>query len=75
MRSPAPPPPSIPKDFSYLLRPEIYHPLTPLAVPQPYRTSSNQPGPDTPLPSLLEAGHFRAAAIAAVEQLTVPAAP
>ncbi|CAK7224615.1 hypothetical protein SCUCBS95973_005580 [Sporothrix curviconia] len=50
----APPPPPTPraKDFSYLLRSEIYHPLAATAgaaanVPQPFRDASDrQPNPD-----------------------------
>ncbi|ROT41770.1 hypothetical protein SODALDRAFT_331553 [Sodiomyces alkalinus F11] len=72
--SPTPPPKvlraPIPKDFSFLLRPEIYHPLTPLNVPAAFRNSPKQPNPDAPLSDLLEKGHFRAAAIAAVQELT-----
>ncbi|KAJ0114708.1 hypothetical protein J7T55_004952 [Diaporthe amygdali] len=59
-----------PKDFSYLLRPEIYHPLTPVTIPPPFRNSSKQPPPDSPIDELLARGHFRAAAIAAVQALT-----
>ncbi|KXX78486.1 Trafficking protein particle complex subunit 12 [Madurella mycetomatis] len=62
--------PPRPKDFSYLLRPEIYHPLTPLNVPPPFRNSPKQPAPDTPIPDLLARGQFRAAAIAATQALT-----
>ncbi|RYP56960.1 hypothetical protein DL769_009794 [Monosporascus sp. CRB-8-3] len=58
------------KDFSYLLKPEIYHQLSPLAVPAPFRNSPRQPAPETPIPELLAGGHFRAAAIAAVQALT-----
>lgn len=58
------------KDFSFLLRPEIYHPLTALNVPLPFRNSSKQPGPETPLEDLLAGGHFRAAAVAAAQELT-----
>lgn len=58
------------KDFSFLLKPEIYHPLTPLNVPLAFRNSSKQPSPEAPLEELLEKGHFRAAAIAAVQELT-----
>ncbi|ROW04548.1 hypothetical protein VMCG_04964 [Cytospora schulzeri] len=61
---------SAPKDFSYLLRPEIYQPLTPTAIPPPFRNSTRQPAPDTPIAELLAHGHFRAAAIAAVQALT-----
>lgn len=59
-----------PKDFSYLLKPEIYQPLNNLSVPPPFRNSPKQPAPDTPIPDLLAQGHFRAAAIAAVQALT-----
>lgn len=61
---------SRPKNFSFLLRPEIYHPLTPLNVPVAFRNSSKQPDPAAPLEQLLANGHFRAAAIAAVQELT-----
>lgn len=72
LRSPARSPiqTSLPKDFSFLLRPEIYHPLTPLNVPLAFRNSTKQPSPDTPIPELLAKGHFRHAAIAAVQELT-----
>lgn len=75
-RSPAPhhgagrSPMAPPKDFSYLLKPEIYQPLNNLSVPPPFRNSPKQPAPDTPMPELLAQGHFRAAAIAAVQALT-----
>ncbi|KAG6007712.1 hypothetical protein E4U21_005673 [Claviceps maximensis] len=72
-RTPSPNPrvvDSRPKDFSFLLRPEIYHPLTPLNVPVAFRNSSKQPDPSEPLEQLLANGHFRAAAIAAVQELT-----
>lgn len=59
-----------PKDFAYLLKPEIYHPLNTQAIPAPFRTSPKQPSPETPIPDLLAQGHFRAAAIAAVHALT-----
>lgn len=60
------------KNFSFLLRPEIYHPLTLLDVPPPFRISSLQPDPSTPLPELVESGHFRSAAIKAAQLLTSP---
>lgn len=79
-KSQPPPTPRV-KDFIYLLRPEIYHPLPATAaganVPQPFRISNRQPNPDenvgsadsTDLSDLLAAGHFRAAAIVAARQL------
>jgi hypothetical protein len=63
------------KEFIKLLRPEIYHPLTHLTTPAPFRSSSTQPSPDTPLPTLLATGHFRAAAIAAAQTLTTSTSP
>ncbi|KAI0850560.1 hypothetical protein F5Y00DRAFT_232662 [Daldinia vernicosa] len=70
-RSPAPSiAPVTSKDFSFLLRPEIYHQLSPLSIPAPFRHPSRQPAPETPIPELLNNGHFRAAAIAAVQALT-----
>lgn len=71
-RSPAPGRTTMapPKDFSYLLKPEIYHPLNTQTIPAPFRTSAKQPAPDTPIPELLAQGHFRAAAVAAVHALT-----
>lgn len=59
-----------PKDFSFLLRPEIYHPLTPLNVPVAFRNPQKQPNPEAPIEELVANGHFRAAAIAAVQELT-----
>ncbi|KAG6026707.1 hypothetical protein E4U41_001195 [Claviceps citrina] len=61
---------SRPKDFAFLLRPEIYHPLTPLNVPLAFRNSPKQPDPSEPLEQLVANGHFRAAAIAAYQELT-----
>ncbi|KAE8445856.1 hypothetical protein EG329_012779 [Mollisiaceae sp. DMI_Dod_QoI] len=60
------------KDFSFLLRPEIYHPLTLLDVPPPFRVASAQPDPSTSLPDLVSQGHFRSAAIKAAQLLTSP---
>ncbi|KAK2608599.1 hypothetical protein QQS21_002825 [Conoideocrella luteorostrata] len=57
------------KNFSFLLRPEIYHPLTPLNVPVAFRNSTKQPDPAAPLEQLLANGHFRAAAITAMQEL------
>ncbi|CAK7232892.1 hypothetical protein SEUCBS140593_008415 [Sporothrix eucalyptigena] len=87
-----PPPPPTPraKDFSYLLRPEIYHPLPATAaaaanVPQPFRDAADrQPNPDetvgvvesdSSLSDLLANGHFRAAAIVAARQLVATSDP
>ncbi|KAI1360809.1 hypothetical protein F5Y08DRAFT_316551 [Xylaria arbuscula] len=58
------------RDFSFLLKPEIYHQVSPLNIPPPFRDPARQPAADTPIPALLAAGHFRAAAIAAAQELT-----
>lgn len=58
------------QDFSFLLKPEIYHQVSPLAIPPPFRDPARQPAADTPIPTLLANGHFRAAAIAAAQELT-----
>lgn len=58
------------RDFSHLLRPEIFHQLSPLSIPPPFRNTSKQPTPETPISELLAHGHFRAAAIASVQALT-----
>ncbi|KAI9836340.1 MAG: hypothetical protein M1837_003408, partial [Sclerophora amabilis] len=63
------------KDFSFLFRPEIYHPLSNLDTPAPFRAAALQPNPDTPLPSLLSTGHFRHASILSAQQLTRADAP
>lgn len=70
-----PPPPE--KDFSYLLRPEIYHPLSDLVVdvPSHFRTPNRQPPPSTPIPTLLANHNFRSAATAAALRLCAPPAP
>ncbi|EHK24226.1 uncharacterized protein TRIVIDRAFT_146019 [Trichoderma virens Gv29-8] len=59
-----------PKDFSFLLQPEIYHPLNVQNIPPAFRNSSKQPNSETPIDELLAKGHFRAAAIAAAQELT-----
>ncbi|KOS21822.1 hypothetical protein ESCO_002034 [Escovopsis weberi] len=68
--SPNPRVDSKPKDFSFLLRPEIYHPLAPLNVAAPFRNPAKQPAADATIEELLARGHFRAAAIAAAQELT-----
>ena len=62
-------------DFSNLLRPEIYHFLNPLEIPEVFRSSSIQPSPDTPLSVLLANGHFRAAAILSARLLITSTGP
>ncbi|MCJ1385315.1 hypothetical protein MMC17_008437 [Xylographa soralifera] len=62
-------------DFSFLLHPSLYHPLTNLNTPAPFRTSAHAPTADTPLPTLLAHGHFRPAATLAASLLTTPPQP
>lgn len=73
-QAPASPAPQVgeapPKDFSFLLRRDIYHALAPLNVPAAFGNSPKQPDPATPLEQLLARGHFRAAATAAAGELT-----
>jgi len=64
--------PNLQKDFSFLLRPEIYHPLTHLDVPPPFRTTNSQISSETPLQELVDKGHFRSAAIKAAQLLITP---
>lgn len=66
---------TVTKDFGFLLRPEIYHTIQPVNVPVAFRNSSKQPPTDAPLEDLLAKGHFRAAAIAAVQELTATGSP
>ncbi|KAL9119876.1 MAG: hypothetical protein Q9187_003567 [Circinaria calcarea] len=63
------------KDFSYILRPDIYHPLTQLETPPAFRDLSLNPAPSTPLPELLSTGQFRPAAITAAQLLTNSTSP
>ena len=58
------------RDFSFLLKPEIYHQVSSLNIPPPFRDPARQPAADTPILTLLANGHFRAAAIAAAQELT-----
>ncbi|KAI1113499.1 hypothetical protein F5Y14DRAFT_417912 [Nemania sp. NC0429] len=64
------PVPALKRDLSFLLKPEIYHQISPLSVPAPFRVASRQPAPDTPMQTLVAQGHFRAAAAAAAQELT-----
>ncbi|KAI9762147.1 MAG: hypothetical protein M4579_000627 [Chaenotheca gracillima] len=58
------------KDFSFLLRPETYHPLSYLDTPPPFRSAALQRPSDTPIPRLLSTGHFREASILSAQHLT-----
>ncbi|OBT80066.1 hypothetical protein VF21_01179 [Pseudogymnoascus sp. 05NY08] len=60
------------KDFSRLLRPELYHPLPTTDIPAPLRPSSPPP---QDLPTLLSTSRFRAAAVLAANLLTTATAP
>ncbi|KAI9734688.1 MAG: hypothetical protein M1834_002290 [Cirrosporium novae-zelandiae] len=63
------------RDFSYLLQPEIYHPLSKLKAHPAFRTSPNAPSPAADIPYLLSHGHYRAAATKAAYLLTTPSTP
>lgn len=41
------------KDFSFLLRQDIYHPLSQLSIPPIFRSEYPSPSPDEPLPTIL----------------------
>ncbi|KAH6676894.1 hypothetical protein F5X68DRAFT_235070 [Plectosphaerella plurivora] len=75
-RSPARPPTqpvvrtTIQKDFGFLLRPEIYHPVASVNIPAAFRRSSALPDANASVADLVNGGHFRAAAVAAVQELT-----
>ncbi|KAI1174590.1 hypothetical protein F4777DRAFT_553226 [Nemania sp. FL0916] len=58
------------RDLSFLQKPEIYHQISPLTVPTAFRSPQRQPNAETPIAELLAQGHFRAAAIAAAQQLS-----
>ncbi|WYZ42644.1 hypothetical protein EsH8_VI_000343 [Colletotrichum jinshuiense] len=74
--SPAPPvKTTVTKDFSFLLRPDIYQNISSINVPVAFRNSSKQPSSDASLEDLLAKGHFRAAAIAAIQELTATGGP
>ncbi|KAK1838285.1 hypothetical protein CCHR01_19086 [Colletotrichum chrysophilum] len=76
IHSPVPPvKTTVTKDFGFLLRPEIYHSINPINIPVAFKTSPKQPTPDASLDDLLAMGHFRAAAIAAVQELTGTGGP
>ena len=57
-------------DLSPLLRPALYNQIPTAGIPPPFLHSANQLPPDTPLSTLLSAGHFRAAAEKAADTLS-----
>ncbi|KAI1001308.1 hypothetical protein K3495_g6894 [Podosphaera aphanis] len=59
-----------PKDFSALLNPSLYHNLTVLDTPAPFRNASSKLDPLIPLSELIALGQFRRAAAKAAEILT-----
>jgi len=63
------------RDFSPLLLPETFHPIPADTIPAPFLTSGHTPSPDTPLATLLQHGHFHAAASTAAQLLTSQRAP
>lgn len=63
------------KDFTYLLRPDIYHPLSLLDLPSQFRVPKFQPPTSTPISILLANYNFRSAATAAALRLCTPPTP
>ncbi|RKF75525.1 putative tetratricopeptide repeat protein 15 [Golovinomyces cichoracearum] len=59
-----------PKDFSALLSPNLYHPLSNSEIPPPLRNLATQPDATVSVAELIKAGFFREAAIKAAEILT-----
>ncbi|KAI1820410.1 hypothetical protein F4861DRAFT_523250 [Xylaria intraflava] len=67
--TPRPEAPVMTRDFGFLLKPEIYHQISPLTIAPPFRDLAKQPPADATIPSLIAKGRFRAAAIAAAQEL------
>lgn len=61
-------------DVSFLQDPSAYHVL-PVTAPLPFQHPSNAPSVAAPIDSLLVAGHYRLAAIAATRNIVTAAAP
>lgn len=61
-------------DVSFLQDPSAYHVL-PVTAPLPFQHASNAPSVAAPIDSLLIAGHYRLAAIAAARNIVSAAAP
>jgi tetratricopeptide (TPR) repeat protein len=57
------------KDFSFLQNPSVYHVLPSTNVPPPFLQAAGLPPLSSPLDSLLRAGHYRLAAIAAARNI------
>ncbi|KKZ62623.1 hypothetical protein EMCG_03033 [[Emmonsia] crescens] len=75
-------PVSMKKNLSYLLRPDIYHPLSLLDISPAFRSEIPTPSPNNPLPislatldNLLNDGHFLLAAHFSAAILTSSAVP
>ncbi|KAF2464747.1 uncharacterized protein BDR25DRAFT_307069 [Lindgomyces ingoldianus] len=64
-----------PKEFSFLQDPSAYHVLPATTIPPPFLNPPTLPSINTPIPSLLESGHYRLAAIAAARALVASASP
>lgn len=58
------------KDFSFLTKPENFHPLPLNTVPQAFLVSPNAPPSDATVEQLLENGQFYAAAITSAQAVT-----
>ncbi|KAF2196926.1 hypothetical protein GQ43DRAFT_444690 [Delitschia confertaspora ATCC 74209] len=63
------------KDFSFLLDPSSYHVLPTNNIPPSFLDAPNIPSVTTPIPELLQTGHYRLAAIAAAKTLVTSTSP
>ncbi|KAH7139498.1 hypothetical protein B0J11DRAFT_452585 [Dendryphion nanum] len=63
------------KDFSFLQDPAAFHVLPASNIPPPFLNAPNAPSLTSPLPVLLQTGHFRLAAIAAARNLVASTSP
>ncbi|KAI5788472.1 hypothetical protein EDC01DRAFT_167726 [Geopyxis carbonaria] len=77
MASPPPPTPmplAPPKDLSFLMQPQLFHPLPPSSHPAPFLALPPPPVSSSPS-QLLASLHLRAAAIAAANAITATPSP
>ncbi|KAI9673140.1 MAG: hypothetical protein M1817_003002 [Caeruleum heppii] len=63
------------QDFSFLTRPEIYHPLPEDDIPPPFLTASSAPPLGTTPIELLQKGQYRHAAVQSAQILTSQPSP
>jgi tetratricopeptide (TPR) repeat protein len=63
------------KDFSFIQDPAVYHVLPATSVAPPFLNAPGVPTVSSPIDSLLAAGHYRLAAIAAARNIVQAASP